>query len=922
LRSPPLDCEAVLPRYTKVMTAPSSLIEIPTVITTHQNADFDALGAAVGGALLYPEGRIVFGGSLNPNVREFVSLHGETLPIMNLRQIDTSKIKQLIVVDTADPERIGDLAKLCGRPDVETVVFDHHESEHPERPPFVRGENWVISSDGSQSTSMLYILRERGVEVGRLHATIFALGIHEDTGSLTYPRTTIRDAEMLAMAMRLGASQALIERYLHSALVKEQRELLMRMVDCVRVERIRGIDVHVVTLHHPHYVDGLSVVAHKLMELINAEVLIQAVAMEDRVFVTARSRAGAVDVGKLLESVGGGGHAQAASAVVHTKEPDGVVQTILGAILHSNLGIPTAGEIMSRPVRFIDAGTPVTDALVTAQRYGHSGICVKEGDFVVGVVSRRDLDKALRHGLGHAPVKGVMTRNISFARMSTGVDELRRLLVEGNIGRIPVVRDEAYEAALSERTARVDDVVGIATRTDVLAAYQGRWEQERSEATQPQVYAIQALADHPFFGKLFKACSALSDDFAGVYLVGGFVRDLLLEQPNADIDIAVEGDGIEFGNRLATQLGGRIRAHRKFKTAVVLLSPAILGEAPAWLRPTGEPFHVDVATTRTEFYDYPAALPRVEHASIRQDLFRRDFTINAMAISLSGRDFGTVIDFFGGLRDLRQGVIRVLHNLSFIEDPTRIFRAVRYENRYGFRMDEQTKNFAKSCVEMHLVGDLSSVRLRDELVALLSEEDVQWTLGRLFELGVAREVHRKLATGVKTAALVKTLDDLVADMGLRTEVVTWRLRLAAMTRNMAHDELYLWLEQLKIRHADSSVIREGVVVAPLLPSILAREDMADWDVFRALRKYPLEALVLAMGEMEQGPACERTRRYIADIRHRTLSVTGSDLLTIGVKKGPGVGRLLEQLTEMRVKGHIRGRAAELRAARDLVEKRK
>jgi tRNA nucleotidyltransferase (CCA-adding enzyme) len=203
----------------------------------------------------------------------------------------------------------------------------------------------------------------------------------------------------------------------------------------------------------------------------------------------------------------------------------------------------------------------------------------------------------------------------------------------------------------------------------------------------------------------------------------------------------------------------------------------------------GEDFHVDVATTRTEFYDYPAALPRVEHASNRQDLFRRDFTINAMAISLRGRDFGTVIDFFGGYRDLREGVVRVLHNLSFIEDPTRIFRAVRYENRYGFRMDEQTRTLAKACVDMHLVGDLSSVRLRDELVALLSEDDITWTLGRLFDLGVAREVHPKLATGAKTVALVQRLDTLVSELRLEGDVVRWRLRLAAMTRNMAHEEL-------------------------------------------------------------------------------------------------------------------------------------
>ena len=398
-------------------TAPS-LLEVQTVVTTHQNADFDALAAVVGASLLYPDSRIVFAGSLNPNVREFVTLHGENLPIVNLRLLDQSKIRQLIIVDTADTERIGDLGRLCGKPGVEVVVFDHHQSEKPERPGFVKGENWVISQDGAQSTSMLHLLREREVEIPRLAATIFALGIHEDTGSLTYPRTTIRDAEMLAAAMRLGASQPLIERYLHSALTADQRVVLMQMVDLVRLDRVRGLDIHTVSLDVPTYVDGLSVIAHKLMELINAEVLLQAVGMEDRVFVTARSRAGSVDVGALLRSLDGGGHAQAASAVVRGKTARETIDALLEHLSQSNLGAPTAGEIMSRPVRLIDADTPVTDALVTAQRYGHSGICVREDGRVVGIVARRDLDKALRHGLGHAPVKGVMTRNIAFAKAS------------------------------------------------------------------------------------------------------------------------------------------------------------------------------------------------------------------------------------------------------------------------------------------------------------------------------------------------------------------------------------------------------------------------------------------------------------------------------------------------------------------------
>jgi tRNA nucleotidyltransferase (CCA-adding enzyme) len=902
------------------MSSPPSLLEAQTVITTHQNADFDALAAVVGASLLYPEGRIVFGGSLNPNVREFVALHGENLPIVNLRLLDQSKIRQLIIVDTAHAERAGDLGRLCGKPGVEVVVFDHHESEKPERPSFVKGENWVLSHDGAQATSMLYLLRERDVEIPRLAATIFALGIHEDTGSLTYPRTTIRDAEMLAASMRLGASQPLVERYLHSALTADQRLVLMEMVDLVRLERVRGLDVHTVAVDVPTYVDGLSVIAHKLMELINAEVLLQAVGMEDRVFVTARSRAGSVDVGALLRFLDGGGHAQAASAVVRDQTARQTIDALLEQLAQSNLGAPTAGEIMSRPVRLIDADTTVTEALVTAQRYGHSGICVREDGRVVGIVARRDLDKALRHGLGHAPVKGVMTRTIGFAKASTTVEELRRIMVEGNAGRVPVVADEVFEAVVRERSARVSDVIGIVTRTDVLAAYQGRWEQEQVETAGPQLYAMHALSEHPFFGRLFRACSALSEDFPGVYLVGGFVRDLLLDQPNADIDIAVEGDGIAFATRLAAELGGRVRAHRKFKTAVVLLPPDVLGEAPAWVRSCGEPFHVDVATTRTEFYDHPAALPRVEHASIRQDLFRRDFTINAMAISLSGEDFGTVIDFFGGFRDLRDETIRVLHNLSFIEDPTRIFRAVRYENRYGFKMDDQTYGFAKSCVDMHLVGDLSSVRLRDELVALLGEGGIDWTLGRLFELGIAREVHPRLATGVRTVALVQKLDALVAEMGLQDEVITWRLRLAAVTRNMSHDELYMWLERLKLRRADAQAVTSAVVVGPLLVSRLAKPEMRDWDIYRTLRSIPLEAVLFGLAGIEPGAVEIRLRRFLADIRHRTLNVKGDDLLALGMKKGPGVGRILDKLQELRVEGMIEGRTAELEAARRMVEK--
>ena len=680
---------------------------------------------------------------------------------------------------------------------------------------------------------MVHILRERDIPISPLEATIFALGIHEDTGSLTFPRTTVRDAEMLAACMRLGASQALIERYLHNPLTAAQRGLLMRVIDGVRVERVRGRTCTWSPWRATSTSTALSVIAHKVMDLLNCEILLQVVAMEERLFVTARSARGLVDVAALLRAVGGGGHAQAASAVIRDERPGARCwRRCWTRWRAAQPTLPTAADIMSRPVRFIDADTPVAEALIVAQRYGHSGISVKEGDRVVGIAARRDLDKAVRHGLGHAPVKGRDDPQRGLRPQSATVDELRRLMVETNVGRLPIVADEAYERAEREGVVRVDDVVGIATRTDVLAAYQGRWDEEPLPL-EVQACPVQPLADLPYLRPdLPQPRRRSRTTSTACTWSGGFVRDLLLGRPNADVDIAVEGDGIEFARRLARELGGRVRAAPEVpdrrraapargagRGSRVAAARRASRSTSTWRRPAP-------SSTTT-----PPRCPRVEHASIRQDLFRRDFTVNAMAISLEGGDFGTVLDFFGGLRDLHDGVIRVLHNLSFIEDPTRIFRAVRYENRYGFRMDEQTRALARGCVDMHLVGDLSSARLRDELVALLGERDVDWTLHRLFELGVARQVHPKLATGERTVALIHRLDGLVARVRPRRgRWSRWRLRLAAVTRNMAHDELFIWLEKLKLRHADGQVVRKSVVLSPRLQEQLTAGGLSDWDV--------------------------------------------------------------------------------------------
>jgi tRNA nucleotidyltransferase (CCA-adding enzyme) len=323
---------------------------------------------------------------------------------------------------------------------------------------------------------------------------------------------------------------------------------------------------------------------------------------------------------------------------------------------------------------------------------------------------------------------------------------------------------------------------------------------------------------------------------------------------------------------------------------------------------------VDVATARTEFYDSPGALPTVEQASIRQDLYRRDFTINAMATSLRGDDFGRLVDYFGGLQDLQSGVVRVLHNLSFIDDPTRIFRAIRYENRYGVAMDAHTLALARACVEMNLVGELSSSRLRDELQALLSEERVGESVRRLAELGIDRAIHPHLAADQESVRLIEEVDRAREELAPATPA--WRLRLAVLARRLPANELYEWFERLKLRRRDADRIADAVAVGPRLPDLVAgTEEPAS---VRAIVEPhdpdgALFAYVLA-GE----PARSRLARYFADFRQIGLEISGDDLAELGLQESPRVGAILDELLRRKLNGELDGRESEIEAAKELI----
>jgi tRNA nucleotidyltransferase (CCA-adding enzyme) len=849
------------------------------VIVTHANTDFDALASLVAARRLYPGSVACLVGSLNANVREFVRLHAEELDLVEPSRLDLESITRLVAVDTVDASRLGDFERVARDPTVEVVVFDHHAAGSVELS--AAGENTVVSTDGALATTMASILAEREIPVSPLEATLIALGIHEDTGSLTYPSTTLRDVEALGWCLRHGAQQSMVAHYLHAPLAAEERALLDALVSRLEAHAAGGVDVLVSAVRWPRYVDGVSNLTHKVVDLTDAPAVACLVEMEDRVVCVVRARVPELDASAVAAALGGGGHEEAASATFRGQLAE-ARRLVLAALPDAVRGPFTAGEIMSRPARFVAPDETVARAMVLCQRHRQSGIQVGSPRELVGVVAREDLDKAVAHGLSHAPVKSVMTTSVATCDEATPVGELRRLVATSSAGRVPVVRDA--------------EVVGVVTRSDVLTAL----GELAGEPEAPTADLRERLLDHEELRGLFEAVQAVSGSLDGVYLVGGAVRDLLTGEPTFDIDVAVEGDGIAFGQALARELGGRAVAHAKFGTAIVVY---------------GDRRRVDVATTRTEFYDAPGSLPHVEQATIRQDLLRRDFTINAMAVSLRGEDFGRLVDYFGGLRDLEDGVLRVLHNLSFIDDPTRIFRAIRYENRYGFRMERQTLALARACVEMGLVGELSSARLRDELQLLLDEDRIGDAVLRLADLGVDHAIHPHLAADEEAVRLTDVVDDLRARYAPREPA--WRLRLAVLARRLPPDELYEWFDRLKLRRRDAERIADAVTVAPRLRDRLARTD--DPATIRSIAQpHDPGGVLLALAEAE-GDARRRLVRYLEELRDVELEISGADLADLGLGESPRVGEILDELLRRKLNGELDGRSAELAAARELLQ---
>jgi tRNA nucleotidyltransferase (CCA-adding enzyme) len=858
------------------------------LILTHEQADLDALASMLGAHILHPEAYALLPRQINRNGRQFLKRFGAELGFSTIQELPREPIDTVLLVDTQS------LVTLRGLHEGTKVsVIDHHPRKQQSH------SNWTmeLGDTGACTTLLVEKIQQQGLGITSLQATLMLLGIYEDTGSLLYSNTSPRDAKAVSFLLENEADLNIVSHYLNPPLSNVQQQLYDRLMTSLTSYTIEGYDVLLASAEAFDLNDEISSVAHKLREFLDPDGLVMVVSTRQGVRLVGRSTTDNLDMAALARHFQGGGHKRASSALIRPEDrptPENtrvIMQQTIDEIIRYLPAIVTSEQkvkqIMSLRPLLLDPGMSGKDAARLMNRYGFEGYPVVRGKQLLGLLNRRNVDRALAHNIDKSVGDLMEAGDVSIHPEDT-ITRLKELMVSSGWGQIPVADPETGE------------IIGIVTRTDLIATL------NNNISPIPRSELVEALQD-ALHGDRKLLLEAVAQEAAALnqpaYIVGGFVRDLLLRKPSQDFDIVIEGDAIAFANRLVAVYGGRIVVHERFGTAKWILSDQ-MDEIAIRLGLEGGkdrydlPEHLDLISARTEFYDHPAALPVVERSSIKMDLHRRDFTINTLALRLDGEHFGQIFDFWGGYDDLQRGLIRVLHALSFVDDATRMLRAVRFSERFDFIIEERTLSLLKD--SLPLLDRLSGARLQHEFDLIFLEGKVSQIMRSLEKLGILSSIHSELRWKKldqdRTELFLSTAAESTLDLKEQQQAI-WFLWL----EDHKVDVLAEIASRLRLTSKQSEIIKQTGQLRRLLPGL---KKLRPSQVTETLDVFP-ELVIRTVLYSEEDAGCQQILRdFLLHYRNVSAYTGGDDLRKRGISPSPLYEQILSRLKAAWLDGEV------------------
>ncbi len=899
----------------KADTIKADTIKADTIITSHINADFDAMASMLAAQKMYPDSIIVFPGSQEKNLRGFfISSTSYLFNMADPKSIDFSQVSQLVIVDTRQKNRLSHVSKILNKKNIKIIIYDHHTSMKGD----IKGSVETIRQVGATTTILSSLLQKKKIIPTPEEATIMALGIYEDTGSFTFSSTTKEDLEQAAFLLSCGASLNTIvsfvvkeiksEQIKSEQIKSEQITWLNELLNEMTVHKINGVDIHISVISSPSYITGLAAIVQKVVRMENLDLFFAIVLMGNKINIIARNNIPEIDVGKILALFEGRGHSYAASAKIDNKTLAQVEMMLLQQLQKQVKKTKIVKDLISSPAITIEPDMTCEQASHLMTRYNINTLLVvdKKNSSYKGYISRQITQKILHHKLSHLPVTEYMNSEAKHISSDADILQIENIIIEERQRILPVI-DNGW-------------IKGVITRTDFLNYLIGHNKALKKE-TQVNIKKntrkrevkdiLQKRLDTRIRNLLCDIGKTGSELGFNMFVVGGFVRDLLLNRQNNDIDIVVEGDGIEFAKLYAEKQGCRINIYKKFGTAVIIFP---------------DNFKVDVASARLEYYKTPAALPIVEKSSIKLDLTRRDFTINTLAISLNPESFGTMVDYFGAIRDLKDKTIRIIHNLSFVEDPTRIFRAIKFSNRFGFKIGKVTSNLIKNAIKIECFKNLSGLRVLSELKQIFQEENPIPAIKTMEKYRLEKVIHRGLIFIPRTYQLLESVNKILSwhDLiSVNEQYPRWAVYFMALLNRCSYSVCEQICTRLNMPLKEYNILIKGRLKAEKkLAVIESSSNYSIQDLYWVLIDFNTEYLLYIMALAKH----EDTKKAISLFytHHRNIKpyIQGRDLLKIGLKPGKIFKKIMDSVLNEKLNGKLKTKEQEIQFVTEYAIKNK
>ncbi|MDF1513042.1 MAG: CBS domain-containing protein [Anaerolineae bacterium] len=870
---------------------------------THENADFDAIASLLAAHKLYPNAQPVLPHRVNRNVQAFLGLYGPGLPFLTPETMSRGQhVKRVILVDTQKITHVRGMGK-----DIKDVtIIDHHEKRED-----IPGD-WEFRGEilGATTSLLAEALSSRLIPISPVEATLMLTGIYEDTGSLTYASTTPRDLRAAAWLIDQGANLSIAAEFLDHPLSTHQKKIYTDLRQNAETIIINGHPI--VTswaISPPGTEEEISTLAHKLRNLLDPSALFVLVEIAGNTQLVARSTTDDINVATLADHFEGGGHTRASAALIRQRSVHDVYQELCSILPRYVRPRIKVRDIMSMGVRTVSPEAYVQDVAQLMLRTGHEGFPVVNAEqSVVGLVTRNAVDRAMQHKWDLQPVHRIMQAGSVTTSPEDSAEWLRTLMIHSGWGQIPVVKQGR--------------IIGVVTRTDMIRIPSSIYANQRERIAHLMEEAFPA----PLLSLIREIGTEAATMDAIIYFVGGIVRDLLLGLPITDVDIVVEGEAIALGDALARKYGGKIRTHSRFGTVKWILPDDIWSgiieqkteeenqgiNGSHFLTPliknTGNlPRYIDLVTARTEFYDHPTALPTVQKSSIKQDLHRRDFTINTLAIRLDPQRWGEILDYFGGQTDLDKGIIRVLHSLSFIDDPTRILRAARFEIRLGFHLDERSEALIDEAVP--LLNRVTGGRIRHELDLIFQERQPEAVFDRLQVFKVLKQINQELVSD-------RWLKQHFGKLRTQFNPVEWDMKTKDLLFLYWAIFLYRLSQPAFIQISERLPLPRRVVKALQgvsrfkhnFPKIKSETSVGKR--VSHIEKTPIDVLAVVYLCTSDTKIKNMLAHYARDWRHIHPIMDGEDLKKMGFKPGPIYRDILSMLKAAHLEGDVNTKTEE------------